>query len=646
MPLTALITRPQEDARPLADALAERGVAAVVEPLLTIRVLPEAAAGLAQDLAGVQALLFTSANGARAFAELSARRDIGVLAVGDATAASARALGFGAVESAGGDVEALAKLVKARLKPGAGPLFHAAGSAVAGDLARLLAADGFELRRRMLYESLAATRLSADTLLALERGRIDLVLLFSPRTAQTFADLAKAARLDLSGATALCLSDPVAASVRPLAWRRVETAARPDLPALLELVDRALAEAKPLADAAKPIDAPRPTGASPIPAFAPATPIPTVAPARGGGRGAILAGLIGAVLAAAAVAAIFLFAAPRPPTPSAGAPAADLAPRLDDLDSRLAALKKQLDGLPPPAAPDLGDLPARLDALQKQVAALKAAPAGALALPPEVQALPQRLDDLAAKLAALDQRVTRLEQKPGSDEAVAQLKSALDGLDQHLKSDEAALGDLVSMKQAIAKLQAQPPPAAGAALVLALTELRQRLAAGRPFGAEVDALARLAGRDPALSSALAGPLAALEPLAAAGAPGLARLQGEFPPVADAIARSESGAAALPPGAGFGERVLARLESLVTIRPVADGGESAAGDAPLARLARAEAALNRGDLAASVAELSAISGPGAAAAGPWLERARARLAADAAASALADAILARLSEAAP
>ena len=133
MPLTALITRPEEDARPLAEALAARGVATVIEPLLAIRPLPEAAADLAKDLEGVQALLFTSANGARAFAELSPRRDIGVLAVGDATASAARGLGFTAVESAGGDVQALARLVKQRLKPAGGPLFHAAGSAVVRD---------------------------------------------------------------------------------------------------------------------------------------------------------------------------------------------------------------------------------------------------------------------------------------------------------------------------------------------------------------------------------------------------------------------------------------------------------------------------------------------------------------------------------
>ena len=141
----------------------------------------------------MQAILFTSANGVRAFAGLSPRRDIGVLAVGDATAAAARAAGFTAVESAGGDVGDLVRLTKQRLKPEAGPLFHAAGSAVAGDLARLLGEGGFTLRRRMLYESNAATDFTPAARSALLAGQVDQVVLFSPRTAATFVALAKAA---------------------------------------------------------------------------------------------------------------------------------------------------------------------------------------------------------------------------------------------------------------------------------------------------------------------------------------------------------------------------------------------------------------------------------------------------------------------
>src|SRR5258708_37900290 len=88
---------------------------------------------------GVQALLFTSANGARAGAAATARRDIPVFAVGDATAATARKLGFAEVASAGGAVDDLAALVEGRLDPAHGTLLHAAGSALAGDLGTRLA---------------------------------------------------------------------------------------------------------------------------------------------------------------------------------------------------------------------------------------------------------------------------------------------------------------------------------------------------------------------------------------------------------------------------------------------------------------------------------------------------------------------------
>ncbi len=143
-----LITRPIEDAKPLADALEERGIEVLIEPLLEIRHLEDAEI----DLDGVQALLFTSANGVRAFAALSPRRDLKVFTVGDGSADAARQAGFPNVESAKGDVEALAALVVDRLKAEDGILFHAAGTVTAGDLktrlegARLSRAAGAALR--------------------------------------------------------------------------------------------------------------------------------------------------------------------------------------------------------------------------------------------------------------------------------------------------------------------------------------------------------------------------------------------------------------------------------------------------------------------------------------------------------------------
>src|SRR4051812_26575745 len=91
--LRALVTRPRAEAAELAETLAGRGVTAIIEPLLDIRYRCEPA----PDLAGVQAVLCTSANGVRALARLSPERAVPLLAVGEASAARARAEGFAAV---------------------------------------------------------------------------------------------------------------------------------------------------------------------------------------------------------------------------------------------------------------------------------------------------------------------------------------------------------------------------------------------------------------------------------------------------------------------------------------------------------------------------------------------------------------------
>jgi uroporphyrinogen-III synthase len=76
----ALVTRPREDAEKLAAALAARGIEAVLAPLLTIRPLPDSKERLAPLLPGAQAVLFTSANGVRAFAAAAERRDLPIFA--------------------------------------------------------------------------------------------------------------------------------------------------------------------------------------------------------------------------------------------------------------------------------------------------------------------------------------------------------------------------------------------------------------------------------------------------------------------------------------------------------------------------------------------------------------------------------------
>ncbi len=231
--MRVLITRPLEDAGVLARDLAEIGVDALIEPLLAIEYL-----GDPPRFAGVQALLMTSANGVRAFVRLSNERALPLFAVGEATARTAGEEGFENVESAAGDVAALAELIMDKCDPAGGELLHIAGTKVAGDLGGRLAAAGFSYRRAVLYAAKKSESLSAEARDALRAGELAGVVFYSPRTARTFAELARAAGLEdaLADIDAFCLSAAVADAASSLAWSKLAVARHPDQVAMIDLI--------------------------------------------------------------------------------------------------------------------------------------------------------------------------------------------------------------------------------------------------------------------------------------------------------------------------------------------------------------------------------------------------------------------------
>jgi len=232
--LRILLTRPEEDAAGFAARLAGCGVDSLVAPLLEIRVVD----GLDLDLTGVRAVLLTSANGARALARATTRRDLPVLAVGPATAAAAREAGFADVLASGGDVDRLAETVETALRPGEGPLVHIAGSVLAGDLAGRLGASGFEVRRVVTYGAETAERLPGAIATALTGGGLDGAAFFSPRSAATFTRLVEAAGLGatLGRLAGYCLSAAVAGRLDRPAWGALFVADSPDGEALARTI--------------------------------------------------------------------------------------------------------------------------------------------------------------------------------------------------------------------------------------------------------------------------------------------------------------------------------------------------------------------------------------------------------------------------
>ncbi len=229
--MRVLVTRPEADASRLSARLEAAGHSVIAAPLLDI-IFEDADAS---SFTGFQAILLTSANGARALARLSPKRDTPILSVGDATARTARDLGFSDVRTAGGDVAALSDLAARTLDPGAGPLLHVAGTVVAGDLKGALEAQGFTVDRIAAYRAEAIGALPAGAVEALRAHALDCALFYSPRTAQIFADLIAAAGLAeaLRTVTAACLSPAVRDALQSLPWRRIVVAEMPVEGALL-----------------------------------------------------------------------------------------------------------------------------------------------------------------------------------------------------------------------------------------------------------------------------------------------------------------------------------------------------------------------------------------------------------------------------
>lgn len=221
-PVAVWVTRAEPGASGTAARVAALGFRPVVLPLLeTFDLAVDAAA-----LAGDGPLAFTSANGVRAFAGLSPRRDGPVYVVGSATAAAAREAGFRDIREGQGGVAALAARILA--DPPSGEVLHAAAREPAGDLAGSLLAAGRPARSIAVYAT-RETRPSPQDLQAALAAPV--VLVHSPRAGQGLARAlgASPARPFVLGLSTACLA--------PLEGLDLAGRAAPDSPLETDLMN-------------------------------------------------------------------------------------------------------------------------------------------------------------------------------------------------------------------------------------------------------------------------------------------------------------------------------------------------------------------------------------------------------------------------
>lgn len=222
------ITRPVEDAMVLKARLEAFGHQTILAPLLAIVPLR----GVTLPEAPWQAVAVTSANALRAAppAMLEPLRALPIFTVGPQSANAARRAGFADVVEAGGDAAGLANHIAVSRDRAAGPILYLSGREQAADFAGLLGRSGFAVTRAVLYEARPAESLPPDIRDA------EAVVLYSPRSARIWADLAKHAALDLARIRHFCLSANVAA-ILPAGSPTI-VAMRPTESAMIEAIGR------------------------------------------------------------------------------------------------------------------------------------------------------------------------------------------------------------------------------------------------------------------------------------------------------------------------------------------------------------------------------------------------------------------------
>ncbi len=243
--MAVLVTRPLPDGATTVADLRARGYEAIAAPMLRFEPF-----GFRDDEDVVYgAVIATSANALRAVeAGLagSSLLKLPLFAVGERTAAAARAAGFAEVVAGEGDAAALRDLVienaKAKKLKKAKPLLYLAGEELARDLAGELANKGFEVVTQITYRMVPAKNLPGEVVDGFAAGRIEAVLHYSRRSARAFVDAARAGGVEISALSLpqCCISPAVAEIVRDAGATQVTVAASPDENALFEALKRAL----------------------------------------------------------------------------------------------------------------------------------------------------------------------------------------------------------------------------------------------------------------------------------------------------------------------------------------------------------------------------------------------------------------------
>lgn len=222
--MRVLLTRPIDDAREEAQHLKAQGFDVIISPASKIE-----SADALPPLEKYAAVLFTSANAVKALQGFLKEGDpllqTPAYCVGAKTAQAARGAGFQIIEEGHGTVDSLLKVIESEPHDGERWAYFS-GDIIRHDPEPRLKKLGLTLDHHIIYHARAIADLSGEAAKALQEKSIDVILFYSPRAVELFADQVKKAGLDvgIKDLHALCLSADVGARARKLGFETITTA--------------------------------------------------------------------------------------------------------------------------------------------------------------------------------------------------------------------------------------------------------------------------------------------------------------------------------------------------------------------------------------------------------------------------------------
>ena len=231
-----IVTRAEPGASETVQRLQALGCRALHAPALTLSEKTDTRLPPENKISG---LVFTSANGVRAYANRRNDREAAAWCVGPATAEAAKLAGFSNIHESAGNAVDLAHFIAAERAPSNALLLHVANVAAAGNLKRELERQGFSVAFAPLYEMRPATRLPDAVLDHIKQGLSAIVLTHSAKGAEAFASLVEDHPLKFAALVAI--SEPASAPLTKRAPGQTFIADAPNEDGLLRALKRALA---------------------------------------------------------------------------------------------------------------------------------------------------------------------------------------------------------------------------------------------------------------------------------------------------------------------------------------------------------------------------------------------------------------------